>query len=572
MKKILLTAAITLVMVLVIAQGSWAGGSGQSSASAPGVDRNNLNPAGTLPVVKNKETITVMVRIENAETNYDTNWFTPVYEEKTNVHVNWYTAPAEQFKEKVNIALASDEKLDLILSGGTSDVKVTFTPSDISRLAQQQLILPLQDIIDKETKHFKEALAQVEGWREAIAMPDGNIYAIPSYMGDYHAMYYGKMWVNKEFLKNVGLTYPTTIPEFHDMLEAFKTKDANGNGDPNDEIPLMSAIDAFNCKIDTYLLSAFVYDDGGDRLYIDDNGKITAAFTSPDFQEGLRTLNQWFKEGLIARDSFTSTRSVRHQLNSQKYESIIGAMPNPHNLNLGVRETGQPVRWIDYEPIPPLKGPKGVQITRYDHYQPFQLSMPCGFIPSTCKDPVLVMRWLDYFMTPDGSLESLYGYRLRKPDAGGIGINGKPATYQRITLNPGDAYYNNSEWGQQFPHFVTFDLYEQDQKAVDMLSPDGSGQERFLTVKSRENYAPYGIAVKNILPSLFYDPEQSSEIAVLKTNINTYVDESIAKFVTGDMDPVRDWAAFQQNIKNLKIDRYLQVIQQAYDKSAFAKK
>jgi putative aldouronate transport system substrate-binding protein len=139
-------------------------------------------------------------------------------------------------------------------------------------------------------------------------------------------------------------------------------------------------------------------------------------------------------------------------------------------------------------------------------------------------------------------------------------------------LNPGDPYYNNSEWGQQFPHFVTFDLYEQDQKAVDMLAPDGSGQERFLTVKSRENYAPYGIAVKNILPSLFYDSEQSSEIAVLKTNINTYIDESIAKFVTGDMDPVRDWAAFQQNIRNLRIDRYLQIIQQTYDKSAFAKK
>ena len=38
-------------------------------------------------------------------------------------------------------------------------------------------------------------------------------------------------------MKNVGLETPATIDELYEVLVAFKEQDANGNGDPNDEIP-----------------------------------------------------------------------------------------------------------------------------------------------------------------------------------------------------------------------------------------------------------------------------------------------------------------------------------------------
>jgi putative aldouronate transport system substrate-binding protein len=62
-------------------------------------------------------------------------------------------------------------------------------------------------------------------------------------------------------------------------------------------------------------------------------------------------------------------------------------------------------------------------------------------------------------------------------------------------------------------------------------------------------------------------------MALLTTNINTYVEESIAKFIVGDLDPNRDadWNNFQSQLKNLGIDRYLQIIQNTYNTSAFAK-
>jgi hypothetical protein len=47
----------------------------------------------------------------------------------------------------------------------------------------------------------------------------------------------------------------------------------------------------------------------------------------------------------------------------------------------------------------------------------------------------------------------------------------------------------------------------------------------------------------------------------MAANINTYVEESIAKFVVGDINIDRDWTTFQNNLRNMGLDRYLQIIQ-----------
>jgi putative aldouronate transport system substrate-binding protein len=561
-----------VILALTIALSTWAGGRAAPAPQGGAVDRSNFNTLGAYPIVKQKETITVMIGDGSATFNGNTNWMSKYYEDKTNVHVNWIVAPLEQFKERVNLALASADPVDVVIAGNHANT--AYSMIEQLKFAEQKVILPLNEYIENDTINLKQRLTELELWREVLTLPNGSIYALPTVNDCYHCRYYGKMWVNKEFLKNLNLKIPTTTEEFHQMLLAFKNRDANGNGDPNDEIPLMGAIDNFGGRIDTYLVSAFVYDDGGDRLYLE-NGKVTAAYTQSEFQEGLRYLNQLFREGLIAKDTFTATRPVRAQLNSGKYESIIGAMPNIHYGNLGVRETGQPVRWIDYEPIPPLKGPKGVQVTRYDYYQKFMTTESAGFIPATCKNPALIMRWLDWFYTDEGNTMLRYGEKgvaWDDADPGATGPNGNPAKIKTITMDTSHPYYGNATWGTRFPNFSTYEYRNLAQTAADMLAPDGSGVERFLEVKSKENYAPYAQDINKLIPPMYYSADDSLEIAAMATNINTYVEESIAKFVVGDLNIETGWNAFQTNLKNLGLDRYLQIIQNTYNNSAFVKK
>jgi putative aldouronate transport system substrate-binding protein len=111
-----------------------------------------------------------------------------------------------------------------------------------------------------------------------------------------------------------------------------------------------------------------------------------------------------------------------------------------------------------------------------------------------------------------------------------------------------------------------------EQTPLDWRVPDGSGVERMLYLKTTENYVPYGWPAEKQIPPLYYSEESTAEISLLKTNINTYVEESIAGFVTGRLDVNRDWNTFQTNLNNLGLARYLELIQAAYNDSAFLKK
>jgi putative aldouronate transport system substrate-binding protein len=320
-------------------------------------------------------------------------------------------------------------------------------------------------------------------------------------------------------------------------------------------------------------MTAFVYDDGLNRLYMN-NGKVTAAFQQPQFQEGLKYLNGLFREGLISRDSFSVSLDTRAKINSQKYESIIGAIPFEHHGNMGSREEGETVRWTEYEAIPPLKGPNG-QIARYDPYLKFRTRLLGSMVPSTCKNPALIARWLDYYHTWEGALTVNFGGKgigWDDPDAGTIGAGGVPATFKSYNLKSTDPWYTNRNWGTM-PNFRRANFWGGWQASSDPLAPDGSGVEAYLYQITEKNYQPYG-KVDLTVPPLWYSMEDASEMSLLTTNINTYVEESIAKFVVGDIDPNRaaDWNNFQTQLRNLGIERYLQIIQKTYDASAFVKK
>jgi putative aldouronate transport system substrate-binding protein len=383
----------------------------------------------------------------------------------------------------------------------------------------------------------------------------------------------------------VGLDYPKTTADFKNMLIAFRDKDANGNGDPNDEIPFAGATDDFSFKIDTFLMCAFVYDDGENRLFLE-NGKVVAAFQKAEFREGLKYLNDLYRERLIYPDSFSMDGNTRNQLNSQKYESIIGAITTQHHGPAGSREAGEPVRWLDYELIAPVKGPQGVQLTRYDPFYKMNNSMSSAtLIPATSRNPALLLRWFDYFHTDEGARTSEFGLKgvtWDDPDPGSLGADGTAAAFKTLSTvwavddpeNPRNRWPGGTSWGQMPPlyrpaaHWGKWQGYDWTQFT------DGKGVEAFLYQKTAENYQPYGMPEQNILPPLWYSADEISEISMLRTNINTFVDENIAKFTIGssNINSDADWNTFQAQLRNIGIDRYLQIIQKTYDSSAFAKK
>ena len=61
------------------------------------------------------------------------------------------------------------------------------------------------------------------------------------------------------------------------------------------------------------------------------------------------------------------------------------------------------------------------------------------------------------------------------------------------------------------------------------------------------------------------DLDDMQEFNDLYNSISTYVKETVALFVSGEKDIDKDWSEFTGSLKNLGVDRYLELAQKGYD-------
>lgn len=533
-----------------------------------------MNAPGTMPISSEKKTITIMAGIPDAtKADMENYWMTEAFQAMSNVEIVWKVFPYEQFKEKLMLAFAGGEKVDLVLRGNSG--QTAFSMTEVAKLADQGFILPLNDLIESDSYYLKQRFEQNPDWKTSYIAPDGNIYSIPTFSEAYHVYSPSKMYINRTFLENLGMEEPTTTEEFKAYLKAVIEQDANGNGDPNDEIGLVGCAGVYVRLVSTFIMqSAFAYDDGLDRLYLED-GVVKAGYMDPNFLEGLKYLNDLYNEGLIYPGSFTQDVATAVKLNSQKNESIVAALANQHYGTVGTREAGLPERQTEYMGIGPLQGPSGRQSAYWNYYNPYLVQNGgAGFIPATCSDPALAMRVLDYFYSDEGAIMFYLGEEgvtWEKAAEGTTGIDGRPALYTSITQLETDPNYKKVIWDNLTPSYVDADLRLSVSAPSDEFAPGGAEAHYYNITKNK--YAPYAMAIEEVLPPLYYTEEQVSDIAQYKATINTYVDETIIRFIIGDLDVnnQKDWDAFQAELGKLGMDGYLAIVQAAYDVSAYKK-
>lgn len=107
--------------------------------------------------------------------------------------------------------------------------------------------------------------------------------------------------INKKWLDNLGLEVPETLDDLYNVLKAFKEQDANGNGDPNDEIPISGAK-----GLSMDLLNPFgITDVNGKRMLVAEDGTLSYYPITEQYKEGLKWLNKLYQEGIIDAEAFT---------------------------------------------------------------------------------------------------------------------------------------------------------------------------------------------------------------------------------------------------------------------------
>jgi putative aldouronate transport system substrate-binding protein len=166
--------------------------------------------------------------------------------------------------------------------------------------------------------------------RRLVTLNDGTIPIFCHIEEDTNRGGYVGIAVREDWLKRAGVPVPATINELYNVLKAFKTKDVNGNGDVNDEIPLTD--DSGHMTLN-HILAAF----GLRRTmwYPDpsNNGRITywTLYKNGEaYTQALTTLAQWYKEGLLDIDFYTQTDDARRAKISSDKAGIYQAWPTDY--------------------------------------------------------------------------------------------------------------------------------------------------------------------------------------------------------------------------------------------------
>lgn len=511
-----------------------------------------LSPPGELPLTEEKVTLTAFVPSTGFIADLKTNAFALWLEEQTNVHIEWIESSKVEARNKLSILLASGDYPDIIFGTNGSGL----ANEDIYRYGQQGVFIPLNSLIETKGFWIKDLFKAEPGMLDVITSVDGNIYGLPAvFTDDYHMTMRQKFWINREWLDRLGLSLPRTTAEFRAVMRAFKLRDANGNGDPSDEIPMTGGKRNLE-DLALYLMSAFVpsggQDDSGDaylnnyEFIIDD--KVFFSANTEAYRQGLLYIRSLYEDGLFDVSALTQDKSQIKPLVEGKWNRIGGAASHhPGNFSTLSNDPDAPIH--QYEALPPLTGPEGFSSTVWFIDA---VVKPGEFvITDKCKYPELAFRWADQFyrlesMMHDKGVEGVH-WALVEPWENLTALNGKPASYKYLKpLSAEDNAQINMGPG-----------WTRDLKNEFATSP-GFSYEEFL-YNATKLYEPYKVR-RYPYATVSIGDSDFAEFNDLRRILHTYIAESTDRFIIGDLDINRDWDAYKDQLEKIGLSQYLAIL------------
>ena len=548
MKKRRIVSSLMLLVMVGILSGGLISCSGKSKAEAKDsgipesviVESENLvvNKSG-LPIVDEPLTFEVAADTRKNK-NFKELEFFEMLESKTNVLIDWNMSPENGWTEKKSLLFASNMLPDAFYGQGI------LTDVDIIKYGAEGLLLPLNDLIDEYAPNLKAIFDEKPNYRKQMTAPDGNIYSLPT-INELNPSTHDHLFINKKWLDNLGLEIPNTVQEFEAVLQAFKDNDANGNGNPNDEIPFsfrMSSNDPFNRQqgIQSFF-GTFGQLDDILHFIVDDTGKVVYTPTTEPYKDAIEWFHSLYSKGLIDREVFTHNANV-YVAKIQDPSDIVG-------MFLGwSRNATAAANKDNYVVMAPLVNINGERIWR--RVDAKLLSKGSFAITTKAKNPEALVRWMDQSYEPVTSLEicqGLIGRALEETSDG---------RFQQMKLPQGmvlDTVIHDYSPGND----GTFALMN---PTIERLNLNANLIERR---DLDAFYEEFNVPAENMYPNVFFSKDEVEMIAELQTDINSYVLQKYATWIVeGGIE--KEWSSFQKKLKDMRVDEYIKLYTKAYER------
>ena len=213
-------------------------------------------------------------------------------QEKTGYKMEYFVLPADEPEKKLNLDLASGTEYDIM----------RMDSAWFGKLAAQNALLPLNDLIDEYGPNIKKyCLPELF----QVTTRDGKIYGIPSPTPGC-GVYWG-IAMRQDILDELNLKAPTDEKELYDCLKVIKEK--------KNIIPLTTSEPVLIHIASAFGLSTYMKDVGG---------TLVAQPEQEGMQEYLAYMNKLYTEGLIDTDLPTNkAENVREKFTSGQAAAML---------------------------------------------------------------------------------------------------------------------------------------------------------------------------------------------------------------------------------------------------------
>ncbi|MBE6024746.1 MAG: extracellular solute-binding protein [Cellulosilyticum sp.] len=538
--KVLFTMLITAMTTGVL---TGCGNNGQ------GASDETLASAGTTEGIKSTESEEgdgSKAEVITLDVAYKKNTLTkdlkenPVFqqvEEEVGVDIQWTYYGDTDWDDQRALLLASGDLPEVMFGDG-------FRAEDI--MNSIEYFVPLEDYIEEYCPNIKAAFEKNPEMKKRVTATDGHIYYLPNRqpcMPNTQDAYF----INQKWLDNLGLEMPTTTDELYNVLKAFKEQDANGNGDPDDEIPITAQATQGRGYdlIEGYLPFFGLIDNMSEHKVMVKDGKVSYTAIDEGLKEAVKFFHKLYQEGILDQEAFT-----------QDYSMMQAKFQNIGDCIVGMGTAWVPSAIVssehldEYTTLLPVKGP---QNTTYVRYNPeiYNVADVQFSITQECKNPVAAMKWADALYDEEISIQTFFGpeglcvektddnkYQVLEPQDG---LSGDIWTWTNAPKSNGPKYVSE----------------ETESK---IILPDTSNEA--VKLKINEQYQPY--ISEEYYPRFMFNEDVVDQIVGYKADMEPYRDEQIANWIVGG-GVEEEWDAYVEKMNQLGAQEYVQILQEEYD-------
>ncbi len=539
-----------------------------SSVSALALD-SNIVLDSTWPIVKEPVSVTIgVVPQNNGEYDLENVWQIQYFNAMSNLDITWQHIERSAAKERIPLMLAGDTMPDAII--GYTGMKA---PQIAQYGVDEGMLYPIDTLLDY-MPNFKALLEAKPEIRAGLVAFDGHIYGLPA-LADGANSYILRYFINNDWLKNVGKEMPNTLDEFYDVLVAFRDLDADGDGDPTNEIPA-SVSWSESYKLRAWILNALGFCTTGSNsaLYYKADGTSEPAYIPyrSEYKEYLTYMNKLWTEGLLDQDMFTQTQS---QVDAKLTDKRIGF------TSVSAPTAVDPTQEFVWEAAKPLTSalsstpiqPKAEAVQNPGYF----------FINSNCSEEkaAALANFADAFFTVD-----LYNLLQTGPEYVEGEAPAMTAEGPQYVSGVG-AFWNEEtkakDWKfdtASYPNSWTFRITSLSTWAYPGYS--GNGNDAWVIEYGTKypdsvvgKFVANGMVVsawqisadkwqtpyaKPIMPALYYSAEDKAVADDTATMMDDYVAGMEAKFITGEISIEAEYDNFIKTLEQYGAKEYVELL------------